>query len=530
MNNTPKSHDVIVVGAGFAGLFMLYRLREMGISARVLEAGSGVGGTWFWNRYPGARCDVDSMEYSYQFSAELQQQWDWTERFATQPEILKYINHVADRFDLRPDIELNCRVIGAKFDEDESVWRIQSTSGEFAAQHCVMATGCLSSANMPQIEGRELFEGKTYHTGHWPHEGVDFSGKRVAVIGTGSSAVQSIPLIAEQAAELTVFQRTATYCIPAKNRPLEDQEIQAMKADYEDFRARNWQEPFGVSFQMRDLSALDADPVTRDEEYEERWQNGGLRFLAAFNDILVDENSNETAAEFVRQKIRGIVEDPETAAALLPKQIIGCKRLCLDSGYYETFNRPNVKLIDLSQTPIKEITAAGISTTEHDHKFDAIVFATGFDAMTGALDKMEIKGRNGISLKEKWRAGPITYLGLSTAGFPNLYTVSGPGSPSVLSNMVPTIEQHVNWIAACIGYLKENKLSTIEANLDAENNWVTAVNEVADQTLYPGCNSWYLGANVPGKPRVFMPYIGVPTYVEKCEQVVANGYQGFTLA
>lgn len=529
MNNDQNSLDAIVVGAGFAGVFMLHRLQSLGLSVRALEAGSGVGGTWYWNRYPGARCDVDSMEYSYQFSEELQQEWEWSERFATQPEILDYINHVTDRFNLRDNIEFDCRVTSASFDEKQSLWQLKTTTGNFTAKYCVMATGCLSSANLPDIKGRDDFAGDTYHTGHWPHAGVDFTGKRVAVIGTGSSAVQSIPLIAAQAEHLSVFQRTATYCIPARNRPLEETEIAETKARYQEFREENWREPFGVSFRMRDVSALAIDTNTREQEYEQRWQNGGLRFLAAFNDILIDEKSNETAAEFVRQKILATVEDPKTAKALLPKQIIGCKRLCLDTDYYQTFNRSNVRLVDLSENPITEITQSGISTSNEEYAFDAIVFATGFDAMTGALDNMEIVGRDGLRLKDKWEAGPVTYLGLGMSGFPNLFTVSGPGSPSVLSNMVPTIEQHVNWIADCIGYLEHNQLSTIEATKDAENNWVQHVNEVAETTLYPGCNSWYLGANVPGKPRVFMPYIGVPPYVEKCEQVVRDGYAGFTL-
>ncbi|MGR8948388.1 MAG: flavin-containing monooxygenase [Gammaproteobacteria bacterium] len=530
MTTAHKKYDVIIVGAGFAGLYMLYRLRSQGLSARVLEAGSGVGGTWFWNRYPGARCDVDSMEYSYQFSDELQQEWTWSERFAPQAEILEYLNHVADRFELRDDIELNCRVLSAHFDADRVSWDIESENGAFSAKYCVMATGCLSSANLPDIKGRDAFEGRSYHTGHWPHEGVDFSGQAVGIIGTGSSAVQSIPLIAEQARSLTVFQRTATYSIPARNRPLTDNEIGELKARYPEFRAQNWKEPFGVDFKTGETAALDNDEQTRLKEYEKRWENGGLRFLAAFNDTLLDEKSNETAAEFVRNKIRSIVKDPATAKALLPRQLIGCKRLCLDTNYYETFNRANVHLVDLQQQPITEIYGRGVKTTAADYELDVLVFATGFDAMTGALDKIDIRGRDGLRLKEKWRAGPLTYLGLGMAGFPNLFTVSGPGSPSVLSNMVPTIEQHVEWIADCIKYVNDNGYSSIEAREEDEQAWIKHVNDVANTTLYPGCSSWYLGANVPGKPRVFMPYVGVPPYVEKCRQVVADGYAGFTLS
>ena len=529
MSSTSNTFDAIVVGAGFAGLYMLYRLRELGLKVRVYEAGSGVGGTWFWNRYPGARCDVDSMEYSYQFSEELQQEWRWSERFAPQPEILEYLNHVADRFDLWPDIELNCRVNRAIFDASLNRWHIDSDSGEASAQFCVMATGCLSSANLPTIEGRDSFAGNSYHTGHWPHEGVDFSGQRVGIIGTGSSAVQSIPLIAEQAKQLTVFQRTATYSVPARNRAMEDAEIDAVKENYAEFRAANWKEPFGVSFRAGETSALEHDEQQRHDAFEARWRDGGLRFLGAFSDILIDERANDTAAEFVREKIRNIVQDPQTAAALMPRQLIGCKRLCLDTNYYDTFNRPNVELIDLQSTAIEKITSAGVQTSAQEYPLDSLIFATGFDAMTGALDKIDIRGREGLPLKDKWHAGPLSYLGLSVSGFPNLFTVSGPGSPSVLSNMVPTIEQHVEWIAECIEYVRHSGHQTIEAKAEDEEKWVKHVNEVADTTLYPGCNSWYLGANVPGKPRVFMPYIGVPPYVEKCRQVVRDGYAGFQL-
>ena len=526
---TTKNFDVIIVGAGFAGLYMLHKLGELGLSAHLLEAGSGVGGTWFWNRYPGARCDVDSMEYSYQFSEELQQQWTWSEKFAPQPEILEYLNHVADRFDLRKNIELNCRVHSAHFNEAESAWTVGTDNGDYCAKFCVMATGCLSSANLPDIKGRNSFGGKSYHTGQWPHEGVDFSGQNVGIIGTGSSAVQSIPLIAEQAASLTVFQRTATYSVPARNRPLTATEISELKSRYPAFREENWREPFGVSFKAGDSAALDVDEESRHEAYEKRWSDGGLRFLGTFSDILIDEKSNHTAAEFVREKIRATVKDAKTADALMPSQLIGCKRLCLDTDYYETFNRSNVTLVDLQQEPIEVINVDGVQTTATNYELDALIFATGFDAMTGALDKIDIVGQNGLRLKDKWAAGPLTYLGLGVAGFPNLFTVSGPGSPSVLSNMVPTIEQHVEWIAECIHHVTSKGFSSIEAQEDAEQNWVQHVNEVADTTLYPGCNSWYLGANVPGKPRVFMPYIGVPPYVEKCRQVVEDGYAGFVL-
>jgi cyclohexanone monooxygenase len=521
--------DVVVVGAGFAGLFALHRLRDLGFAVRVFEAGSGIGGTWFWNRYPGARCDIESLEYSYQFSPELQQEWEWSERYATQPEILRYLEHVADRFDLRRDIQLDTRVLAAHFDDAAARWSLETERGSISARFCIMATGCLSSANVPKFPGIDRFTGATYHTGRWPHEGVDFTGKRVGVIGTGSSAIQSIPLIAEQAAHLTVFQRTPSYSIPAHNRPLDPAEVQRVKSDYADFRRQNSQRPFGANFPLNEHSALQVDSAERASAYESRWQQGGLGFLTSFNDLILDRAANETAAEFVRAKIQSIVRDPAVAAALSPKQVLGCKRLCVDTGYYDTFNRPNVTLVDVAVTPIEEILPAGLRTSRAAHELDCIVFATGFDAMTGAVFAIDIRGSGGRTLRDKWSAGPRTYLGLGTAGFPNLFLITGPGSPSVLSNMVPSIEQHVNWIAECIAYLRAQGLGRVEATTAAEDAWVAHVNEVANLSLYPSCNSWYLGANVPGKPRVFMPYLGFPPYVEKCNDVAAKGYEGFAL-
>jgi cyclohexanone monooxygenase len=529
---TSLSHcDAVIVGAGFAGLYMLYRLRELGLSLRVFEAGSDIGGTWFWNRYPGARCDVESMEYSYQFSEELQQEWEWRERYASQPEILRYINHVAERFNLRPHITLNTRTQAAHFDETTKRWTITTDTGErVSARFCIMATGCLSSTNVPQFKGLETFRGAWYHTGNWPHEGVDFMGKRVGVIGTGSSAIQAIPIIAQQAAQLIVFQRTATYSVPAHNGPLDPAQVAAIKADYIGFRKANNLKVAALSIARGDQSALQVTAAERQAEYEKRWALGGFHFLAGFNDLLINRDANETAAEFVRNQIRAIVRDPVVAEMLCPKQVIGCKRLCLDTGYYETFNRPNVTLVDLKQTPIEEITPNGVKVTGYEYALDCIVFATGFDAMTGSLNKIDIRGRAHTSLKEQWAAGPRTYLGLSVAGFPNLFTISGPGSPSVLTNMLPSIEQHVNWIADCIQYMREHQYTCIEATLPAQDEWVAHVNAIANMTLYPSCNSWYLGANIPGKPRVFMPYIGFPMYVEKCNAVVAEGYKGFALS
>jgi cation diffusion facilitator CzcD-associated flavoprotein CzcO len=525
--------DALVVGAGFAGLYMLHRLRGLGLSARVLEAGSGVGGTWFWNRYPGARCDVESMEYSYQFSEELQQEWQWTERYATQPEILRYANHVADSFDLRRDIQFDTTVSSATFDEASSRWTLTTGAGaRLSAQFCIMATGCLSSANTPEFAGLDDFAGPVHHTGRWPHDGVDFSGKRVGIIGTGSSAIQSIPLIAEQAEHLSVFQRTPNYSVPAHNAPLSADEQRAVKGEYREFRARNslMASGFGSKYQRPEESAVLAAPEEREAIFEERWKIGGLPFMGSYIDLLAIPEANETAADFIRRKIRETVDDPSVAELLCPKQVVGCKRLCVDTDYYATFNRPNVTLVDVSEKPIETITAGGLRSDGREYEFDMLVLATGFDAMTGALQRIDIQGRGGLSLREKWADGPRTYLGLQTVGFPNLFTITGPGSPSVLSNMLPSIEQHVNWISECIGHLREREIASIEATLEAEDEWVGHVNEVAGATLFPTCNSWYLGANVPGKPRVFMPYLGFPPYVEKCNEVAAKGYEGFGLA
>ena len=509
---------------------MLYRLRELGLATSVLEAGSGVGGTWFWNRYPGARCDVESMQYSYQFSEELQQQWVWTERYPSQTEILRYINHVADRFELRPDIQLNTRVESIVFDEAVNRWSVETDHGDrVSAQFCVMATGCLSSRNMPKFKGLDTFTGERHHTGNWPHEGVDFTGKRVGVIGTGSSGIQAIPEIAKQAEHLFVFQRTPNYSVPAQNRALDSELQQEIKADYAGFRERNNQMLAAMDLDHKDQAALEATSEQLNREYEARWKKGGLGFLASFNDLVFSKEANDTAAEFVRGKIREAVQDPVVAEALSPRQVLGCKRLCLDTGYYETFNRSNVTLVDVSDSPIEEITRDGLKAKGQEFKLDCVVFATGFDAMTGTLLNIDIRGRGDARLKEKWADGPRTYLGLGAAGFPNLFTITGPGSPSVLTNMLPSIEQHVNWIADCVGYMKERDLGCIEPTLEAEDAWVSHVNGVAGQTLLTTCNSWYVGANIPGKPRAFMPYLGFPPYVERCNEVASKGYEGFAL-
>ena len=523
--------DVVIVGAGFAGLYMLHRLRGMGFRTTVLEAGSGVGGTWYWNRYPGARCDIESIQYSYQFDDDLQQEWEWSERYATQPEILRYAEHVADRFDLRRDIRFDTRVAKATYDEAGHRWTLDTEAGDrVTATFCVMATGCLSSSNTPDFPGRDSFAGATYHTGNWPHEGVDFTGKRVAVIGTGSSAIQSIPLIAEQAARLTVFQRTPNYTIPAHNAPLDPERVRTVKADYPALRAWGKRMVNGIAFHPNMHPAKQASPEELKREYEKRWAEGGLTFMGAFNDLMLDEAANATAADFVRGKIREIVEDPETAEKLCPTNVIGCKRLCVDTGYYATYNRPNVTLVDIAGSPIEAITPNGVKVGGIEYAVDAIVYATGFDAMTGALLKVDIRGKGGLSLRDKWKDGPRSYLGLAIAGFPNLFTVTGPGSPSVLTNMLPTIEQHVEWITDCFAWLRERGQDRIEASAAAEDAWVGHNAEVAGNTLRSTCSSWYVGANVPGKPRVFMPYIGgFPAYVARCDEVAANGYEGFAV-
>jgi cyclohexanone monooxygenase len=528
-----RSVDIAVVGAGFAGMYMVHRARAANLSVQVFEAGTDVGGTWYWNRYPGARCDIESVEYSYSFDNDLQQQWEWNERYAGQPEILTYAQHVADRFDLRRDIQFSTRVTSAIFNEKSNNWRVTTDQGDvLTARFVVFATGCLSSTNVPHFVGADSFTGATYHTGEWPHEGVDFTGKSVGLIGTGSSAIQSIPIIAAQAKHLTVFQRTATYSVPARNDTIDKEYVKDVKANYNEFRDQNRQQmgAFGSRIRRSEQSALEVSETERRQEFERRWEEGGFAFLSSYNDFLLNHDANETVAEFVREKIYSIVKDPDTAKKLLPKQVIGCKRLCLDSGYYETFNRPNVSLVDVSADPIERITEHGLVAGGEDHTFDVLVYATGFDAMTGSLLKIDIRGRNNQPLAEAWEAGPVTYLGLSTAGFPNMFMVSGPGSPSVLTNMIMSIEQHVEWISDCISHIVVSGKTTIETTDTEQTQWVAFVNAVADMTLYPSCNSWYLGANVPGKPRVFMPLLGFPTYADKCSDVAAKGYEGFVLA
>ena len=523
--------DAVVVGAGFAGLYMLHKLREQGRRARVFEAGSGVGGTWFWNRYPGARCDVESMDYSYSFSEELQQEWCWSERFPSQPEIQRYLNHVADRFDLRRDIQLDTRVVAATFDETTLRWEVRTDRGDVVStQYLILAVGCLSAAaaQVPDFPGLGTFGGRRYHTCDWPVDGVDFTGQRVAVIGTGSSGVQAIPMIAREAAHLTVFQRTPNFSIPARNHPLDDEYQREFKTRYNERREllRNVNFFFGNPRMARTTPHDE-----RQAEYEARWQAGGPAFLGAFGDLLLDQEANDTAADFVRGKIREIVRDPQVAERLIPRgHPLGAKRPCIDTDYFDTYNRDNVTLVDVSATPIEEITPTGIRTSAADYELDCIVFATGFDAMTGAILAIDIRGRDGVRLRDKWRAGPRSYLGVATAGFPNMFIITGPGSPSVISNMVVSIEQHVDWIGDHVEFMRSRGLKGSEADVSAENRWGENVQEVANRTLFPkATNSWYMGANIPGKPRVFMPYVsGVGPYRKICDEVAANDYDGFS--
>ena len=527
--------DAVVIGAGFAGLGMLRKLREEhGMSVQAYETGDGVGGTWYWNRYPGARCDSESYMYCFSFSKEMLQDWNWSGKYPEQPEILSYLNHVADRFDLRRNIQFNTRVTSARFLEDANLWEVETDQGDrVTSQFLITGIGCISSGNVPDIKGLDSFQGEQYHTGSWPQEEVDFAGKRVAVIGTGSSGIQSIPVIARQAEHLTVFQRTPQYTIPARHGTIDRKFLEkTVKPNYDDLMERARWSTGGFPMDRDERSALEISAAERLEIYEASWAEGGIRFLStSFKDVSTDRRANDTMAEFIRKKIREMVQDPETAEKLMPTDHpFGSKRPLIDTDYFETYNRENVELVDIRHSPIQEISPRGIRTDDQEFEFDMIVFATGFDAMTGTFFKMDIRGRDGLPLKEKWSEGPKTYLGLQTAGFPNMFMITGPGSPSVLSNMPVSIEQHIDWIADLLQHMSEHDIKSVEAEADAENAWVVHVNEVAEPTMFMQANSWYLGANIPGKPRVFMPYAGgVGTYRKKCNEVADNGYEGFIL-
>jgi cyclohexanone monooxygenase len=529
---TAEDFDMVIVGAGFAGMYMLHRARGLGLSAIVIEAGSGVGGTWYWNRYPGARVDIESRDYGYSFDPDLEREWRWSERFAAQPELLRYLNHVADRHDLRRDIQFNTRVTAARFDQDSNRWAVTTDKGAtISARYCVMATGCLSEPKELNFPGASDFTGATYSTFDYPEGGVDYTGKRVAIIGTGSSAIQTITTIAPQCGHLTVFQRTPNYSVPAHNHPLTDEEQAAWDQDRASFRALAKQQPLAFWNDPTEALVLETSPEDREKEFERRWAYGGFRVGGAFADVGIDITANKIAADFVADKINSLVNDPVVADKLTPKTYpFATKRLCIDTGYYEVYNRDTVTLVDIRATPIERITATGIKTSDADYPCDAIIYALGFDAMTGTLAKIDIRGRGGRTLNDKWKDGPVTYLGIMIAGFPNFFTITGPGSPSVLTNMVMSIEQHVDWIAAAIAHLEDHQKATIEATEEAEQGWVAHVSEVADMTLYPLADSWYMGANVPGKPRVFLPYVGgFNLYVEACDEIVADNYRGFEM-
>jgi cation diffusion facilitator CzcD-associated flavoprotein CzcO len=503
-NGTPETLDALIIGAGFSGLYALYRFRDvLGLRARVYETGDGVGGTWYWNRYPGARCDSESYVYSYSFSEELEQEWDWTSKYPEQPEILRYLDYVADRFDLRRDIQLETRITKAHFDDTSALWNVETEHGErLVARFLVTAVGCLSATNLPDIPGLDRFEGDWFHTSRWPHEGVDFRGKRVGLIGTGSTGIQATPVIAAEADHLTVFQRTPNYTVRFPYTPV----------------AR---------------SALDFSEEERNEIFEQLWEEGGFKFMwGSFGDIIRNKDANDLASDFIRKKIRETVKDPEVAELLCPTDHpYGSKRPPIDTDYYETFNRDNVKLVDIRNAPIVEITPDGVRTETDHYELDIIVFATGFDAMTGSLLRIDIRGAGGLRLADKWKEGPRSYLGLGIAGFPNLFTITGPGSPSVLMNMPVAIEQHVDWISDCIEFMADKGVSRIEPKEDAEDAWVEHVAEVSKETLMHEANSWYLGANIPGKTRVVMPYTGGQLmYRAACDAVVEKGYEGFELS
>jgi cation diffusion facilitator CzcD-associated flavoprotein CzcO len=527
--------DVVVIGAGFAGLYALYRLRDvLGLDVRVFETGDGVGGTWYWNRYPGARCDSESFYYSFSFSEELEQEWTWSSKYPEQPEILRYLEHVADRFDLSKDIQLSTRVTSAVYDEDANLWTVETDQGDtIVAPYVVTAVGCLSAANLPDIPGRDRFGGESYHTGAWPKEGVEFTGKRVALIGTGSSGIQSTPVIAAEADALTVFQRTPNYTVPTRNTELSPEATRWIKENYPEIREKTRDTVSGFPYDPIERSAFEVTEEERNAIFERLWQEGGFKFMwGSFNDLMSDKAANDLAADFIRNKIREMVNDPETAEKLCPNDHPwGSKRPPIDTDYFVTYNRDNVELVDIKADPILEITEKGVRTAEGEWEVDTIVFATGFDAMTGSLLKIDIQGTGGLTLNEKWKAGPRTYLGLQVHGFPNLFTITGPGSPSVLMNMPVAIEQHVDWISDCIEHMRQTGKSRIEADLAAEDQWVETVNESAKETLFYEARSWYLGVNIPGKPRVFMPFVGGgKVYAEICDEVVANGYRGFELA
>ena len=527
-----NSVDVIVIGAGFAGLRALHSLRGMGKQVVVLEASADVGGVWHHNGYPGARCDVESYDYSYSFSPELEQEWRWSERYATQPEILRYIHHVVERFDLRRDIRFNTRMLSARYDEGLALWLITAEDGaQWQARYLVMCVGQLSTTKAPKLAGQEKFAGRIIHSGLWPKEPVSFAGQRVGIIGTGSSGMQMTPIIAQQAEHLTVFQRTPNYSIASANAPVSDEEDRQVKANYRARREQAWNSPSGLGFMPNKQSALQATPQEREQVYEAAWNRLGFGFALAYYDILLDQAANDTAADFIRRKIAAVVEDPGVRDKLTPKgHPFGARRPSVDSGYFQAFNRANVELADVRESPIVEFTTTGLRTQAKHHELDMVIFATGFDAFTGSLLKPEIVGRGGMTLKEKWAQGPVTQLGVAVADFPNLFIVVGPGSPSLLSNVLVSTEEQIDWLAQLLRHMDDTDALEFEATHAAERDWVAHVNQRARETLYLSTDSYYNGAEVAGKPRVFMPYSGgVRGYRRLLQNCVARGYEGFEL-
>ena len=528
-----RQFDAIIIGAGIAGLYQLYRLREAGMSVRVFEAGSEVGGTWYWNRYPGARFDSESYSYGYSFSDELLQEWDWSEHFAGQPETERYLNHVADKFDLRRDIQFNTRVAAAVYDEAANRWQVRTDDGRTAqARFLITAIGILSAPFIPDFAGRDSFAGVSFHTSQWPKEPIDFSDKRVGVIGTGATAVQLITEIAKNVGHLTVFQRTPNYCAPLRNGPIDPETQQGIKASYPQIFQKCRETFAGFLHDFDERSALDMAPEERNARYEELWAQPGFgKWLGNFSDIMTDLDANATFTEFVRDKIRARVHDPVVAEKLVPKDHpFGTKRVPLESGYYEAYNRDNVLLVDLNETPLERITPKGVRTSDTEHEFDVLIYATGFDAVTGAFNRIDIRGPGGQALKDKWADGPRTYLGLQVAGFPNLFTLVGPHNGATFCNLPRCIEQNVEWVTDCVRYMRTHEYARIAATPAAEDEWTAHVNELAEGSLLSTVDNWFVGANIPGKKRSFLMYTGgSPAYREKCAEVAARGYEGFTL-
>lgn len=531
MCNLDAVLDIAVIGAGFAGLHMLDQLRRHDFSCHAYESATGVGGTWFWNRYPGARCDVESLDYAYLHDRELHESWQWSERFATQPEILRYAEHFADRRGLWPHITFGTTVTGATF--EDGAWNLTTDTGEHVrARFVVTAVGCMSAAHTPSIPGLERFGGTLLRTSRWPAEPVETAGRRIGVIGTGSSGIQVVPELAEDAAELVVFQRTAHFSVPARNRPLTRQERDAAVARYEQQVHDARTTRFGHPVIGTGKAALDTDPADRAAELDAKWARGGTHIVATFTDTGRDLEANAVLADYFRDRVREQVHDPETARALTPTGYpIGTKRLCVDDGYYDTFNLPHVRLADLRADPIQEVTETGIRTTDRHHDLDLLVLATGFDAFTGSLTRLGITGRDGTALTDSWRDGPRSYLGLAMAGFPNLFTLTGPGSTMVLSNVLRAIEHHVEWVRDLLVHARQHGITEVEALEPAQDDWVARVADLAGRTLYPLTDSYYLGANIEGKARVFAPFAGgLDAYRRICDEVAAEDYRGFRTA